>query len=86
MPKLSTFLGISIYMYFKEHNPPHFHALYHGLDGIFFINPLKYSKGELPPRIVGLVMEWATIHKNELLDNWNYLKENKEYKKIEPLV
>ena len=31
-------------------------------------------------------MEWATIHKNELLDNWNYLKENKEYKKIEPLV
>ena len=40
----------------------------------------------VPPRIVGLVIEWATIHKNELLDNWNYLKENKEYKKIEPLV
>ena len=86
MPKLCTFLGISIYMYFKEHNPPHFHALYNGLDGIFFINPLKYSKGELPPRIVGLVTEWATIHKNELLDNWNYLKENKKYKKIKPLV
>ena len=86
MPKLCTFLGISIYMYFKEHNPPHFHALYNGSDGIFFINPLKYTKGELPPRIVGLVIEWATIHKNELLDNWKYLKENKDYKKIEPLV
>ncbi len=86
MPEVSYFLGISIFMYFKEHNPSNFHARYNGLDGIFFISPLKYSKGELPPRIVGLVMEWAAIHKNELLDNWNCLKENKKCKKINPLV
>jgi len=28
MPELSRFLGIVIYMYFNEHNPPHFHAEY----------------------------------------------------------
>lgn len=86
MPKLCTFLGISIYMYFDEHNPPHFHAEYTGQEGIFYINPLKYTKGNLSPRIIGLVMEWATIHKNELLDNWNILKENGKCKKISPLV
>ena len=86
MPEVSYFLGISIYMYFKEHDPPHFHARYNGLKGSFQISPLKYYEGQLPPRIVGLVMEWASLHNNELLDNWNYLKENKKYKKIKPLV
>ena len=73
-------------MYYDEHNPPHFHAIYNGLDGSFSINPLKYSKGELPSRIVGLVIEWADMHKEELLDNWSILKETGKYKKIKPLV
>ena len=86
MPKICSFLGISIYMYYDEHNPPHFHAEYSGQDSIFIINPLEYSKGNLSPRIVGLVMEWATIHKNELLDNWKVLKENGKCKNIKTLV
>ena len=86
MPKLCTFLGISIYMYFDEHNPPHFHAEYNGMEGIFFINPLKYSNGVLPSRIVGLVIEWADLHIKELLDNWDILKETGKCKKIKPLV
>ncbi len=86
MPKICTFLGISIYMYFDEHNPPHFHAIYNDLEGVFFINPLKYTKGNLPSRIVGLVIEWADLHIEELLDNWSILKETGKYKKIEPLV
>ena len=86
MPKLCTFLGISIYMYFDEHNPPHFHARYDGVKGSFQVSPLKYYEGKLPPRIVGLVMEWAELHKEELLDNWYNMKETGKYKKINPLV
>ena len=86
MPRICYFLGISIHMYYDEHNPPHFHAIYNGLEGSFSINPLKYSKGELPSRIVGLVIEWADMHKEELLDNWNILKETGKCKKIKPLV
>ena len=86
MPKLCTFLVISIYMYYNEHNPPHFHALYNGDRGIFQISPPKYASGSLPPRIVGLVMEWVSMHENELLDNWQVLKENGKCKKIKPLV
>lgn len=86
MPEVSCFLGITIFMYFKEHNPPHFHAVYNGLEGSFLINPLNYSKGKLPSRIVGLVIEWAELHKEELLDNWSILKETGKCKKIKPLV
>jgi len=28
MPAISRFLGISIYMYYRGHEPPHFHAEY----------------------------------------------------------
>ena len=86
MPEVSCFLGITIFMNFKEHNPPHFHASYNGVTGIFQISPLKYSDGKLPPRIVGLVTEWAALHEEELLDNWNNLQETGKYKKINPLV
>ena len=86
MPEVSYFLGITIFMNFKEHNPPHFHAKYNGYKGIFTLESLKYSTGNLPPRIIGLVTEWAELHKEELLDNWNNLKETGNYKKIKPLV
>ena len=86
MPEVSYFLGITIYMYFKEHNPPHFHAKYNGYEGTFSISPLNYSNGNLPSRIIGLVMEWADLHLKELLDNWNNLKETGKCKKIKPLV
>ena len=28
MPRLSTFYGIVIAMYYRDHHPPHFHAVY----------------------------------------------------------
>lgn len=28
MPEISRFLGIVVYMYYKDHAPPHFHAEY----------------------------------------------------------
>ena len=51
---------------------------------IFYIDTNK--KGNLPPRVVGLVMEWAELHKDELLNNWNSLTETGNYSKIAPLV
>ena len=51
---------------------------------IFYIDTTK--KGNLPPRVVGLVMEWAELHKDELLNNWNSLTETGNYSKIAPLV
>ena len=88
MPEISRFLGIVIRMYAaeKEHNPPHFHAAYNEYDAVFSIAPLEQMKGKLPPRIYGIVMEWALIHQKELMENWNRLQNEQSAKKIKPLV
>jgi hypothetical protein len=86
MPELSRFLGIVISMYFDDHNPPHFHVRYNQHRALISIDRLSILEGNLPPRVVGLVMEWAGIHKNELLENWNMVQETGKWFKIEPLV
>jgi hypothetical protein len=86
MPEISRFLGIVIYMYFKDHNPPHLHVVYEKYEASIEIKDLKIIKGSLPPRILGFVVEWAMIHQDELLENWEAVKYLKTPKKIEPLI
>lgn len=85
MPELSRFYGIIIAIYYDEHNPPHFHARYNEYKISIEINNFAIIDGSLPPKAYGLVTEWALIHKEELLENWNLAKEGKVLKKINPL-
>lgn len=73
-------------MYFNDHMPPHFHAIYNDLEGIFDLTTLNMLEGNLPARVKGLVVEWASLHKEELLCNWNTLTLTGDFKKIKPLV
>jgi hypothetical protein len=86
MPEISRFLGIVIYMYFNEHNPPHFHAEYNEFRASIFINTLGLMEGRLPSKVMSLVVEWAQEHQAELLGNWKSIRETGEYHKITPLV
>ena len=86
MPQISYFLGISIRMFFDEHNPPHFHAYYGDFNCCIRIDTSAIIEGFFPPRALGLVIEWATIHKSELLENWDCIKKQKPLNKIAPLL
>jgi len=86
MPELSRFLGIVIYMYFNEHNPPHFHAEYNEYKASISIETLGLMEGKLPSKVMSLVVEWAQEHQDELLENWNNIQETGKYHKISPLV
>ena len=66
MPEISRFFGIVIRMFFDDHNPPHFHADYGGDEALIDIRNLSVFAGRLPPRVMGLVIEWATLHREEL--------------------
>jgi hypothetical protein len=66
MPELSRFYGIVIQMYYGDHPPPHFHALYAGRKATIDIETLAFIDGQLPARARGLVIEWATLHQDEL--------------------
>jgi hypothetical protein len=85
MPVISKFLGIIIAMYYQEHNPPHFHVRYNEYKAEVSIQDLALIKGKLPPRVLGLVMEWASQHQEELLSDWTLAKKLQPLKPIQPL-
>lgn len=74
MPEMSRFLGIVIYMYFNEHNPPHFHAEYNEFKAAISIQTLGVTEGKLPSKVLSLVVEWAQEHQEELLKIGTVLK------------
>lgn len=86
MPQISFFLGIIIRMFYRDHNPPHFHASYSEFDGIIDIEKNELIGGELPPRVLGLVIEWTALHQVELMENWERAKQQESLKDIAPLV
>lgn len=86
MPELSRFLGIVIYMYFNDHNPPHFHVWYNEYQAAVAIQTLGLIEGKIPPKVLSLVVEWASLHQAELLDNWESLRSSGSYRCIEPLT
>ena len=84
MPEISRFFGIVITMYHDEHPPPHFHARYGQKSITVDISDGKVM-GKLPPRAVGLVLEWWSRHQAELAQNWQLVTDGKEPQKIQPL-
>ena len=86
MPQISYFLGVIIRMFYRDHNPPHFHAVYADFEGIIDIEKNEIIGGELPPRVLVLVNEWSAIHKAELMDNWERARQQESLRDIAPLV
>ena len=66
VPRISVFYGIVIAMYYRDHNPPHFHAIYREHEAQIVIETLEPLAGELPQRALRLVQEWASIHRASL--------------------
>ena len=85
MPELCRFYGISIRVNFRDHNPPHFHALYGEHEAVIDINHGVMVEGRLPPRARRLVEEWTSLHQNELMTAWNRAQRSEPLGKIAPL-
>lgn len=85
MPEISQFFGIVIYMYFRDHAPPHFHAQYGEFEGLISIDSKSIIQGNLPPRALGLVIEWATMYSKELKKSWEAAYRGDQPQKIPPL-
>lgn len=85
MPTISSFFGILIQMFWADHAPPHFHALYGEYEALIDIRTLEVTKGTLPRRALVLVLEWAVIHRAELMEDWKLCEAKESPKKIEPL-
>jgi len=85
MPIISMFYGIIIRMFFDEHVPPHFHAEYGEFKASVDISTLEIIEGKLPHRAQWLILDWAEMHQDELLEDWELCRKHEEPRKIEPL-
>jgi hypothetical protein len=70
VPRISAFYGIAIYMYYRDHAPPHFHAIYGEYEATVAIETAEVLEGQLPRRARALVSEWAVAHRAELEQAW----------------
>ena len=85
MPTISRFYGIVIQMFWNEHAPPHFHALYAEHEAVIGIRDLRVIGGSLPNRAMTLVREWAETHRAELLEDWTLCRQKRTPNPIAPL-
>lgn len=87
MPTISMFFGIVVRMYYapKEHNPPHVHAIYQGVEAVFRVTDGEMTTGEFSGRQVRLVQAWIEIHHEELLANWELCQNGEKPFQIDPL-
>ena len=85
MPEISRFFGIVVYMNTKEHPPPHVHVRYSGAKASVSIEAPYLIKGRLPPRVVGMLIEWVRAHRNALLENWDLMRRRLPVRRIPPL-
>lgn len=88
MPRVSSFYGITIWMYHDENHHlgrPHFHARYGEAEASIDIEMTAIIAGDLPPRARRLVAEWAAAHQAELRDNWIRARNHQRLEPIEPL-
>ncbi len=70
MPTISWFYGIAIRMYFLDHPPPHFQAVYGEHEANVAIATGEVISGHLPRNAARLVKQWTLAHQTELQVNW----------------
>ena len=84
MPELSRFLGIIIAMYYRDHGPAHFHAIYGDFEVTVEIESGRVN-GTFPKRAQAHVLEWLELHRPELLQAWSLARASRPLPKIDPL-
>lgn len=89
MPRISSFYGIVIYLYYDEarhEGRPHFHAVYRGHEGSIDMRNREVIAGSLPTRALRMVHEWGELHETELLEDWERARLGQPLAPIAPLA
>ena len=85
MPEICRFYGIVIQIYYGDHAPGHFHAIYGEYIAKIAIDSRQIIEGSMPPRALSLVREWAQLHQEELLEAFDRAASFRPPGKIAPL-
>lgn len=84
MPEISRFYGIIIYLYWRDHNPPHIHFAFGDYECTMDI-VRRTVEGTAPAKVISRVNKWLDIHAEEVMELWNNAREGKQIGKVQPL-
>jgi hypothetical protein len=82
MPTIAVFYGIMIRMYWRDHAPPHLHAIYQGFEALIAIENGEVIGGQLPPNALRIVQQWVSLRKSELMQNWQRGRRREPFEQI----
>jgi Domain of unknown function (DUF4160) len=85
VPRISAFYGVVIYMYIRDHGPPHLHAWAADQRAVVDIRTGSVTRGRLRTRQAALVRDWVELHREELLEAWGRASRGDAPGTIEPL-
>ncbi len=85
--EISRFRGIIVRMFYEmgRHQHPHFHAVYGESMATFMIDPPALLAGPMPRKQLHLIITWAELHQEELIENWELAKKELQLRTIEGL-
>jgi hypothetical protein len=85
MPEISRFYGIIVFINYRDHLPPHFHARYQDQE-VTVEMQTGVVKGEMSRRALRMLFEWSEKYQAELMENWERARARRPLAKIPPLV
>jgi hypothetical protein len=88
VPIISRFRGIAVYLYVErgvQHHLPHIHVRAGSYRATFSIAPPGLLAGTLPQPQLRLVLAWAELHQDELMENWHLVQNDERPRTIEGL-
>ncbi len=86
MPRVSAFYGIAIYLYYRDHPPPHVHAIYGEHEAAVEIATGTVIAGSLPRRARIMVDDWLANNRAEVQRNWDLAAAGQPLTPVPPLV
>jgi len=86
MPEVARFHGIIVRMYYDDQHQPHFHAYFGEYTALFSIEPPALYEGAMPRRQQNIILGWAEVHQQELMENWQRARTQQPVLKIEGTI
>jgi hypothetical protein len=85
VPIISVFFGIVIRMFYREHEPAHFHAEYQGQQAKFDLDGKMIAGNMHSGTARRLIRQWASAHRRELEKYWKSTQAGGPLERIAPL-
>lgn len=74
MPTFYVIEGVKIQLFFRDHNPPHFHTEFAEYKALISIEEQEVLEGDLPKNKRKKIVKWAEEHQEELMEIWHELQ------------